>query len=216
MLCMRQACLLSFLLVTHAWADGLDSLNVFLKNTHSGRADFKQVVSAPAKAGQPVRSKTSSGQFAFARPNQFRFDYQKPFVQSIVADGQTLWLYDADLQQATARKLAQSLGDSPAALIATGTDVASLQKTFELQPQADAEGLQWVLATPKNKDNTLSWVRMGLRVQGSQVSLEKLEIADAMGQRSSLTFERFEANPAKLNASFFQFIPPKGVDVIRP
>lgn len=203
-------------LCTSVWASSLDSLALFLKNTHSGRAEFKQVVTSPSKAGQAPRSKTSSGQFAFARPNQFRFDYAKPFAQVIVADGQTLWLYDADLQQATARQQSQSLNSTPAALIATATDVAALQKDFNVQAEPDADGLQWVLATPKNKESTLRQVRVGLRVEGSQVVLGKLDIADAMGQRSVLTFERFETNPAKLNAATFQFVPPKGVDVIRP
>ncbi len=203
-------------MTSHAWADGLESLSLFLKNTHSGRAEFNQVVTSPSKTGQTARSKTSSGQFAFARPNQFRFDYQKPFAQLILADGQTLWLYDADLQQVTARKQSQSLSATPAALIATATDVTALQKDFHLQAQPDAEGLQWVQATPKNKDSTLSQLRVGLRVQAAQVTLGKLEILDAMGQRSVITFDRFETNPAKLNASYFQFTPPKGVDVIRP
>jgi outer membrane lipoprotein-sorting protein len=48
------------------------------------------------------------------------------------------------------------------------------------------------------------------------VSLSKLEIFDAMGQRSLLSFERFEVNPANLGASQFNFATPKGVSVIRP
>lgn len=215
----KKAWLFAFVCVVlsmHVRADSLDTLAQFLKSTQSGRAEFKQVVTSPSKAGQAPRSKTSAGQFAFSRPNQFRFDYQKPFSQTIVADGQTLWLYDADLQQATARKQSQSLSATPAALIATATDVAALQKEFNLQAEPDAEGLQWVQATPKNKDSTLSQVRVGLRVEGAQVTLGKLDIADAMGQRSLLTFERFENNPTKLNAAYFQFTPPKGVDVVRP
>jgi outer membrane lipoprotein-sorting protein len=46
--------------------------------------------------------------------------------------------------------------------------------------------------------------------------LGKLEILDAMGQRSVLSFERFEVNPAQLGAAQFNFVPPKGVSVIRP
>ena len=200
-----------------ALADSMDTLASFLKNTKSGRADFTQVVTPPAKAGQTVsRSKTSSGEFAFIRPARFRFDYLKPFPQVIVADGQTLWLYDADLEQVTARKQAQALGSTPAALIATAVDVASLQKEFSLEAQADADGLQWVQATPKNRESTIQSVRMGLRVEGAQVSLAKLEIFDAMGQRSVLSFERFEVNPANLSAPQFNFVTPKGVSVIRP
>ena len=200
-----------------ALADSMDTLASFLKNTKSGRADFTQVVTPPAKAGQTVsRSKTSSGEFAFIRPARFRFDYLKPFPQVIVADGQTLWLYDADLEQVTARKQAQALGSTPAALIATAVDVASLQKEFSLEAQADADGLQWVQATPKNRESTIQSVRMGMRVEGAQVGLAKLEIFDAMGQRSVLSFERFEVNPANLGAAQFNFVTPKGVSVIRP
>ncbi len=197
-------------------ANSLDTLAQFLKTTQSGRAEFKQVVTSPSKAGQPVRSKQSAGTFAFIRPTKFRFEYQKPFPQVIVADGQTLWLYDADLEQVTARKQAQALNTTPAALIATATDVSALQKDFTLQAQLDADGLQWVQATPINKDSTLSLVRLGLSVNGQQVALAKLDILDAMGQRSVLSFERFEVNPSGLTAAAFNFVPPKGVDVVRP
>ena len=200
-----------------ASASSLDTLDAFLKSTKSGRADFTQVVTPPAKAGQTtVRSKTSTGQFSFVRPTRFRFDYVKPFPQVIVADGQTLWLYDADLEQVTARKQAQTLNSTPAALVATAVDLAALYKEFSLEAQADAEGLLWVQATPKNRESTIQSVRMGLRAEGAQVSLGKLEIFDAMGQRSVLSFERFEVNPANLGAAQFNFVPPKGVSVIRP
>ena len=200
-----------------ALASSLDTLDAFLKSTKSGRSDFTQVVTSPVKAGQTVaRSKTSTGQFSFVRPTRFRFDYIKPFPQVIVADGQTLWLYDADLEQVTARKQRQALGSTPAALVATAVDVASLQKEFNLDAQTDADGLQWVQANPKNRESTIQSVRLGLRVAGTQVSLGKLEIVDAMGQRSVLTFERFEVNPANLSAAQFNFATPKGVSVIRP
>ena len=200
-----------------ATASSLETLEKFLKSTKSGRADFTQVVTPPAKAGQAVaRTKTSTGQFSFMRPTRFRFDYLKPFPQVIVADGQTLWLYDADLDQVTARQQAQALGSTPAALVATASDLNALQKEFSLEAQTDADGLQWVQATPKNRESTIQSVRMGLRMEGSQVSLGKLEILDAMGQRSVLSFERFEVNPASMGAAQFTFAVPKGVSVIRP
>ena len=209
--------LTSVLSVGVACASGLDTLETFLKSTKSGRADFTQVVSAPAKAGQTsVRSKTSTGQFSFMRPTRFRFDYVKPFSQVIVADGQTLWLYDTDLDQVTARQQAQALGSTPAALVATAADLSVLQKEFSLEAQADADGLQWVQATPKNRESTIQSVRIGLRTEGAQVSLGKLEIFDAMGQRSVLSFARFEVNPASLGTAQFNFAVPKGVSVIRP
>ena len=106
------------------WATGLKSLEDFVRTVKTGKADFTQVVSSPAKDGQAPRVKTSSGQFEFSRPNRFKFVYVKPFAQTIVADGQTLWLYDVDLNQVTARQQSQALGSTPAALIASAAGVA--------------------------------------------------------------------------------------------
>ena len=69
-----------------ALATGLDSMDAFVKAARSGRASFTQVVTSPAKEGQAVRSKTSSGSFEFQRPGRFRFSYKKPFEQTLVAD----------------------------------------------------------------------------------------------------------------------------------
>lgn len=200
-----------------AWADGLQSLESFMKQATSGRAEFSQVVTPPAREGQAVRGKTSSGRFEFIRPDRFRFAYQKPFEQLIVADGQTLWLYDVDLNQVTARKQSQALGSTPAALIAAAPDLAALQASFALTAEPDSEGLQWVRATPRGKDGQLQSVRVGLRAgdAGKVPELAVLDILDSFGQRSVLRFSKVEVNP-RLSADSFQFKPPKGADVIRP
>ncbi len=196
------------------YADGLESLEVFVKTVSSGRADFTQVVTAPAKEGQTARSKTSSGTFEFSRPSRFKFIYKKPFEQSIVADGQTLWLYDADLNQVTARKQSAVLGSTPAALIAAAPDLRALQADFTLTAAPEKDGLQWVLATPKAKDGQLQTVRVGFRAGEKTASLAALEILDSFGQRSVLTFSKVEVNP-NLPTDTFQFQSPKGADVIR-
>jgi outer membrane lipoprotein carrier protein len=193
-----------------AWADGMGSLEAFVKTTRSGRADFTQVVTAPSKDGQVARTKTSSGTFEFLRPNRFRFFYKKPFEQTIVADGQTLWLHDVDLNQVTARKQAQVLGSTPAALVASAPDLKALQADFNLQSSPDKDGLQWATATPKSKDAQLQSVRIGFK--GNE--LAALEILDSFGQRSVMSFSKVEVNPS-LAAEAFSFKPPAGADVIR-
>ena len=193
-----------------ASAGGMESLENFVKSAKSGRSDFTQVVTAPAREGQTARSKTSTGTFEFARPNRFRFNYRKPFEQTIVADGQTLWLYDVDLNQVTSRKQAQVLGSTPAALIASSADLGALKKDFTLEQVADRDGLQWVEAIPKAKDGQLHSVKVGFR--GNE--LASLDILDNFGQRSVITFTKLELNAA-VAADAFQFKPPQGVDVVR-
>ncbi len=193
-----------------ARATGLDSLENFVKSARTGRADFTQVVTGPAREGQTARSKTSSGTFEFARPNRFRFDYKKPFEQIIVADGETLWLYDADLKQVTARKQSQVLASTPAALIASAPDLNALRRDFNLEAAGENDGLQWVQATPKAKEGQLLSVKVGFR--GDE--LAALEILDSFGQRSMITFTRMELN-AGIAPQQFQFKPPAGADVVR-
>ena len=206
--------LVSGLLAPVALADGLQSLESFVKTVTSGRAEFTQVVTAPVRDGQVARMKKSSGTFEFSRPNRFRFVYAKPFEQTIVADGQTLWLYDADLNQVTARKQAAVLGSTPAALIAAAPDLRALQTEFSLEAAPDKNGLEWLVATPKTKDGQLQNVRVGFKSGASVPTLTALEILDNFGQLSVLTFGQVEVNPV-LPATTFQFKPPMGADVIR-
>jgi outer membrane lipoprotein carrier protein len=193
-----------------AHASGLDALEGFLKTAKSGRANFTQVVTVPAKGEQPPRTRNSTGSFEFARPNKFRFDYKKPFEQVIVADGQTLWLYDPDLKQVTSRKQEAVLGSTPAALIASAPDIAALKKDFDLQPAPDKDGLQWVAATPKNREGQLRSMLLGFR--GNE--LARLDITDGFGQVSQITFDKMELN-TQLPAERFQFKPPPGAAVVK-
>jgi outer membrane lipoprotein carrier protein len=196
------------------WAGGLNSLEQFVKSTRSGKADFTQVVTAPGKDGQPPRSKKQSGSFEFQRPGKFRFDYRQPFEQTIVADGQTLWLHDVDLNQVTARRQQQVLGSTPAAIVAAAPDLKSLERDFALTEEPDRDGQQWVKAVPRSRDGQLQSIRIGLRAVGKGPELTTLEIADSFGQQSVLTFSHVEVN-LPLPPQRFQFTPPAGADVLR-
>ena len=193
-----------------AHAGAIESLENFVRTAKTGRADFTQVITAPPRDGQAARTKTSSGSFEFQRPNRFRFEYRKPFEQTIVADGQTVWLHDKDLNQVSQRKQAKVLGSTPAAVIAASPDLESIKRDFDLQALPDANGLQWVQATPKQKEGQLTSMKVGFR--GDQ--LAALEIQDSFGQHSLLTFSNMQVN-APVPAEAFRFTPPKGADVVQ-
>jgi outer membrane lipoprotein carrier protein len=201
-----------------AQADGLGALELFLKTAASGRAEFSQIVTSPPREGQTARTRNSSGTFEFQRPGRFRFVYGKPLPQTIVADGQTLWLYDVDLNQVTARAQASALGSTPAALIAAAPDLQALQAEYQLANAPERDGLQWVQATPRARDGQVQSVRVGLREveQGGRKAAElaALEIIDSFGQRSLLTFSKVQLN-VTLPSETFRFKPPAGADVIR-
>lgn len=197
-----------------AWAraDGLSELEYFLRHVHSAQASFTQVVTSPTRPGQNTpRQKTSYGQFEFLRPNQFRFQYTQPFEQTIVADGNTLWLYDPDLNQVTARKQQDALGSTPASLIAAGADMQALSQSFYLTAQPAQNGMDWLVAQPRQPDEQVQNIRIGFR----RGQLAILEILDGTGQRSVLTFTQWKNN-TPLTGAQFKFQAPKGADVIWP
>ncbi len=191
-------------------AGPIESLENFIKNAKSGKSEFTQVVTGPAREGQAARTKTSNGTFEFQRPNRFRFVYRKPFEQTIVADGQTLWMHDVGLNQVTSRKQAQVLGTTPAALIASAPDLETLKKDFDLQALPDRDGMQWVQATPRVKEGQLTNMKVGFRGD----MLAALEILDGFGQRSMLTFNGMQVN-AGVTADAFRFQAPQGADVVK-
>ena len=202
---------LSFGMLQPAHADGLQSLDAFIKNTQSGQAEFVQTVTSPGSEGQPDRVKKSSGEFLFERPGRFRFDYDQPFLQHIVADGKILWLYDVDLEQVTRRPQEQVLDQTPAALVAAASDLHALEANFRLSDEPDRDGLQWVRAEPLQTDGQLEAVRIGF--DGDALAV--LEIFDNFGQQSVLRFSNFRVNP-DLPADAFDFAPPPGVDLLQP
>ena len=184
-----------------AHADAADTLRDFIRDVKTGRAQFTQTVTSPDGA----KKKVSSGSFEFSRPNRFRFTYAKPFEQVIVADGQKVWIYDADLNQASSRQFTSALGATPAALLAGG----SLDKDFDLAPQPSKDGIDWVQASPKTKDGAFKSLRVGFRGK----DLAAVEIVDAFDQRSLLQFTQFTPGVA-LGADTFKFVPPRGADVV--
>lgn len=181
-----------------------------MREVRSGHAAFTQTVTPPPKDGQAAPGKVSSGDFSFARPGRFRFDYQKPFAQTIVADGKTLWLYDPDLNQVTQRAQDQALGSTPAALLTSASDLSALRTQFTLENAPERDGLQWVLARPKTQGGQLKNVRIGFA--GAQ--LTALDIEDNLGQHSHIRFQGLQTNPS-LPAGTFEFRAPAGADVLR-
>ena len=184
-----------------ARADSVDTLRDFVRDVKTGRSTFTQTVTAP----DGVKKKSSSGSFEFSRPNRFRFAYAKPFEQTIVGDGEKVWIYDADLNQVSARKLSNALGATPAALLAGG----SLEIDFDLAAMPAKDGLDWVKATPKAKDGAFQSVLIGFRGK----DLAAVEIVDSFGQRSLLQFAQLAPNVAIAPERFVFTVPP-GADVI--
>lgn len=185
-----------------ASAAGTERLMEFFDKTSSMRAQFEQVVTD--NRGQKMQE--VSGTMQLLRPGKFRWDYNKPYQQEIVGDGERIWLFDPELNQVTVRNLSQAIGSSPAALLAGSKEV---EKNFKLENINGKDNLEWVSAKPKDADSGFDEVKLGFGKAG----LERMELQDSYGNLTSILFSKLERNP-KLNQQTFMFKPPAGADVV--
>src|SRR3954466_3490927 len=207
------ACALA-LAVSAASAASIDRYKTFINETQSARAAFEQKVYD--RNGKLVQE--SRGNFVLQRPGRFRWVYDKPADQVIVGDGTRVWIYDRQLNQVTVRKLSAAIGSTPAAPAPGGTGGgknvrasggAGVEKAFALSDAGEKDGLEWLEATPREREAGFERVRMGFNAKG----LEAMQLTDNFGQTTVLRFSKLERNP-KVNPAEFKFDPPKGADVL--
>jgi len=187
-----------------AHAGGRESLDAFTKGLKGLDGQFsQQVFDSKGK-----RKDASSGRVALSAPRLFRWEYIKPYPQLIVADGSKVWVYDPDLKQVTVRPQGAEEQNSPlAALI----DPQKLSRDFNVKDAGNQGGLAWLELTPKQQVDGAGFqnARLGFDATG----LARMQILDALGQRTDIAFSGWKRNPA-FAAKTFRFTPPKGIDVV--
>lgn len=201
----RAPALLALLLVPIASfaADSIARVDAYLARLSTLTAVFVQVVQD--KQGQVTERAT--GTLSISRPDRFRWDYQQPYAQTIVADGKKLWLYDPDLEQVTVRSLAQGLGATPAMLLSGAGKVGD---AFTARPIEQQQGLTWYRLAPKQKGSDFERVSLGF---DDRNELAAMELVDKLGQTTTIEFSQVKRGAA-LDGSLFRFVPPDGADVI--
>lgn len=175
-----------------------DSLSALLKNMQSFSANFVQTITDNGKTLQK-----SQGQMWLQRPGQFRWQVNSPTKQTIIAHGKRLWIYDPDLEQVTIRSFTKTAGQTPAMLLSDPN--ISLSQDFNVK----STGTDSFTLTPKNKNEML----VHLKLSFTNKMIHKMELEDHLGHITVIQFNHTKINPS-LAASLFNFVPPKGIDII--
>lgn len=178
-----------------------DSLRRFFNEVRSYTARFQQV--SVDEQQKPIQE--SSGRLWLERPNKFRWNYDKP-RQQIVGDGERVWVYDEELAQISVRPMATGLADTPALLLAGR---GRIEDAFALKNQGEDGDINWVELLPKRKDSGFEKLRLGFE----KGKLRIIEMLDGLGHTTRYTLRNGEEN-ISIDPARFQFVPPKGVDVV--
>jgi outer membrane lipoprotein carrier protein len=184
-------------------ADSVARVDAYLGSVTTLSAQFKQVVQD--KRGQVTDRAT--GTLSLSRPDRFRWDYREPYSQTIVADGRRLWLYDPDLDQVTVRPLEQGLGATPAMLLSGSGKVGDAFKSGPAEQRGD---WTWYPLLPKQPGSDFERVSLAFDRRNE---LAAMELVDKLGQTTTIEFSALRRG-VKLDDKTFNFVPPKGADVI--
>lgn len=177
-------------------------LESYLNELKTLEASFEQSLISENKGLQEL----SNGKFYLSRPGKFRWDYTEPFEQSIIADGEKIWVYDKDLDQVTVRDMRAALADSPALLL---SDTVSISDQFQVTTLTEQDNKEWFILKPKNQENQYIDIRLAF----VNTVIEQMELRDNFGQITKIYFSDQKAN-ASMDAEIFNFKPPAGVDVL--
>lgn len=176
-----------------------DHLEKYLTSYKSYQAHFTQVNYDEKKH----LTRKAQGQVYMQRPGRFRWETTQPYQQTVIANGNTLWVYDVDLAQATQQSLAKR-GFNPAQLLTES--VADLTQKFIITEESDG----WFKLVPKQTDR--GFRAAYLQFQNNQ--LTGLKIFNQLNQTNVFTFDHIRLNP-ELNSNLFNFKPSHGVQVLK-
>ena len=202
---MRLSPLLGFaaiFIATAANAGARDDLDAFTHGLKGLQGGFAQTVYDTNGA----KKEYSTGRVSLSAPRLFRWEYVKPYPQLIVADGQTVWVHDPDLQQVSRRAQGVEEANSPLAIL---LDPSKLDRDFVVKDAGTTGGIEWLQLTPKQAEAPFKSARLGFANKG----LAQMEYVDALGQRTRISFTGWKRNPVFARGTFV-YVPQKGVDVI--
>jgi outer membrane lipoprotein carrier protein len=186
-----------------SWLYANEILENFLRGLNTLEARFEQ--SLYNEKGDLLEK--SQGEMYVQRPNKFRWDYQHPYTQLIVADGERVWIYDSELEQVVVKSVDQALGKTPAFLLSSSRQI--VEDFFVEQLPFKIKGITRLELTPKDTEAQFDSMRINLRGN----NLLGFELVDNLGQTTYITFSQVKQNQI-VGEGLFIFTPPAGVDII--
>jgi chaperone LolA len=186
--------------------DALARLQARYEATRTLRAGFQQTVESPTLAG----TLESRGTVAFEKPNRMRWDYETPDKQTIVGDGETLWIYQPADRQVIKAPLGEAFQATTPITFLAG--LGRIERDFEASLEKE-EAEHWVLRLVPRKDRGIG--TLVLVVRKADASVEEARVTDPLGTATRLRLTDERRNVA-LDPALFRFVPPPGVDVVRP
>lgn len=189
-------------------ADVIVKMQAFYERIQDLKADFKQQIKNPTTG----RTKDSLGVVKLKKPGKMRWDYAKPEKKHFIFDGQTMWVYEPEDQQAFKQDV-KSVNLSAAVTFLSGKGKLAEEFKFEFAEAGKygAKDDYAVKLTPKQPSAQFKHIVLVVDPTSFQVKLSVVFTPD--GGESKVFFTGVTLNK-NIPDSEFKFTPPAGVRVI--
>ncbi len=195
--------LLAVLAEAAAAVGAAERLEDYLQGLRSLSARFEQTTLTSPDA--PLVE--SQGTLYLKRPGKFRWEYDSPVEQVIIADGNRVWLYDVELEQVSHQSQNKALEGTPALLLAAPEPI---EQHFEILSWDAEDDREWVELRPRTEDTQIVRIRIGF--YGNR--LDTLLMEDSFGQLTRISFRATRRNP-DLDDALFRFDESAERDYLR-
>jgi outer membrane lipoprotein carrier protein len=170
-------------------------------------ADFAQEMRLRA-GGQILRSR---GRMYFARPGRMRWEYETPEVQTIVADGEHLWIHQPEDNQVLRAPLERAFQSQTPVSFLFG--LARIERDFSpsLLPPGEDGGVRLALEPRAEEGGALG--ELVLEVDPATWDLRAATVVDPLGNRTEVRLIDPKRNRGVEEARFV-FERPPGTDLL--
>lgn len=148
----------------------------------------------------------SSGTLEIERPGRFRWIYDDPYEQWLVADGTNVWSYDVDLAQVSVKPQSAALANTPAMLLG---DAANALAQFRFEGSQEEGATTWVRMRPVDSSSGFDRVELGFR----DGELYRMVFFDNLEQTTLVEFMAIEIN-RPIDDTRFVFVVPEEADLV--
>jgi outer membrane lipoprotein carrier protein len=182
--------------------DHTNQLVQLLDQIQSVAADYAQItLDKDSRVVQQL-----DGHLSVSGPGRFRLESLAPSAQILVADGESFWSYDSDLEQVIITALQRDITQVPILLL--GGDASAIASSYRVaygeQAGQEVYRLEPLDASSLFDSLTLAFVAGEPRA---------IVLRDSLGQRTQIELSSVVLNKPIPNETF-TFTPPVGVDVI--
>jgi outer membrane lipoprotein carrier protein len=177
------------------------NINDYLSGINTLKAEFKQTIYSSSKEAIDY----SEGLIWLKKPEQILWEFQRPNIKKIIVDGESVSIYDTDLNQLLIIPYTDQYQSSLASILINNEN---LEAFYEIHSKINDDGFYLITLFQKKDDSLFTKIEISI----SEMLIHTIKLWDSSGQSIAIVLENIEMN-ISLPDSSFKFTPPKGVDI---